>query len=76
MHPEKEIVNLWLNRKGFFTISNIKAANNREVDLLAINQKKKEILHVEIVSSITSIDTLSEKEIIERFENKSVLFSQ
>lgn len=76
MNPEKEIVNLWLNRKGFFTVAGITAANNREVDILAVKQshgKVEEIMHVEIVNSITSIDTVPLKDILERFNDKTVV---
>lgn len=73
MHAEKEIVNLWLNKKGFFTINSIKVGGNREIDIIAVKQssgKINEIWHVEIVSSITSVDNLHFEE---RFNNKKVV---
>jgi hypothetical protein len=73
MHAEKEIVNLWLNKNGFFTISGIKVGGNREIDILAVQQalgQIQEIWHVEILSSITSIDNISYEE---RFNNKQVV---
>ena len=73
MHSEKEIVKLWLNRKGFFTISNIKVGGNREIALLAIKHEKnliKEIWHIEIVSSIINSDNF---QIDDKFNNKNVI---
>ena len=39
MNPDREIVNWWLNKRGFFTINNIKASKNREIDILAVKTK-------------------------------------
>ena len=36
MNPEREIVNLWLNKKGFFTISSLPLPNNKIIDILAV----------------------------------------
>ncbi len=54
---EKEIVNYWLNKKGFFTISNIKVARNKDLGILALKfnkEKLKELLHIEVSCSISS----------------------
>jgi len=59
MSAEKEIVNYWYNKKGFFTISNIKA-NNKDVGILAIDSKSKEVLHVQVSCSLTG--TIDSKE--------------
>ena len=59
MSAEKEIVNYWYNKKGFFTISNIKA-NNKDVGILAVNHESKEALHVQVSCSLTG--TIDSKE--------------
>jgi len=54
---EKDIVNYWLNKKGFFTISNIKVARNKDLGILALRfdkEKLKELLHIEVSCSISS----------------------
>lgn len=54
MSPEKDVVNLWLNRQGFFTVSDINA-NNRVVDIIAIRQKNQPVVqHVELHCSVSS----------------------
>ncbi|MGM5484321.1 MAG: hypothetical protein ACQEP1_00410 [Nanobdellota archaeon] len=60
MGPEKDIVEFWLNRKGFYTIKDIPDGKNT-IDFIA---KGKEVWHVEIVSSIINAD---KKEIKKRF---------
>ncbi len=59
MSAEKEIVNFWCNKKGFFTISNIKV-NNKDVGILAINHESKEVLHIQVSCSLTG--TIDSKE--------------
>lgn len=59
MSAEKEIVNYWCNKKGFFTINNIKA-NNKDVGILAINPKSQEVLHIQVSCSLTG--TIDSKE--------------
>ena len=57
MTAEKDIVNYWLNKKGFFTISNIKASRNKDIGILALRfdkEKLKELLHIEVSCSISS----------------------
>lgn len=76
MKAEKDIVNLWLNKNGFFTINSIKVGSNREIDILAIQNalgKTDEIWHIEIVSSVSTIDNIPLKDINERFNNKLVI---
>ena len=78
MSAEQEIVNCWCNRKGFFTISNIKA-NNKDIGILAINPKSQEILHMQVICSLTgTIDSKemgisAEKISEEKFYNNSIL---
>ena len=57
MSAEKEIVNYWYNKKGFFTINNIKTTSNRDIGILALRINKNEIeevFHVQVSCSITS----------------------
>ena len=82
MSAEKEIVNYWCNKKGFFTINNIKTNNNKDAGILALkfdNDKVDEILHIEVSCSITNNITETAdlgksvgKIISERFDDKSV----
>lgn len=62
MSAEREIVNLWLNRRGFFTIAGINTGS-RVVDFVAIRhaQGTTEIMHVEVSCSI-SANALFEKD--------------
>lgn len=55
MEPEREIVNWWLNRNGFFTLNNIKAAKNKEIGTLALKFGKGEsdIQHIEVNCSVS-----------------------
>jgi hypothetical protein len=76
MNPEKEIVNLWLNKNGFFTINDINAGKNKVIDIIAIkhsNGNLDKIQHVEVSCSISS--GFAEKELnecIKKFEDKTV----
>ena len=75
MNPEREIINWWLNQKGFFTINNIKASKNREIDILAVKLKDGKIeavQQIELACSITAIDNFKPDEYLARFEDKSV----
>ena len=50
MSAEKEVVNFWLNRKGYFTVSNIKSGN-KDVGILALKFDKDSltrIMHIEV----------------------------
>jgi len=56
LSAEKQIVDYWLNSKGFFTITNLKAGN-KDVGILALKFSEgsvKEVWHVEVNCSITS----------------------
>jgi len=75
MNPEREVINWWLNRKGFFSINNITASNNREIDLIAVKVKDgkvEKVQNIEMACSITSIDNFKPDEYLKRFEDKSV----
>lgn len=81
LSAEKEIVNYWYNKNGFFTINNIKAAN-RDVGVLALKFKKEkleEVHHIEVSCSISgntmekNLDSFVKKTIDEKFNNKSVI---
>lgn len=77
MNPEKEIVNLWLNRQGFFTVSDINA-NNRVVDIIAIRQRGQPVVqHVELHCSVSSPSAVvSEKEkadLLRKFNDANVI---
>ncbi len=76
MNPEKEIVNLWLSKKGFFTINDINAGKNKIIGLIAVklsNGKLEKVQHVEVSCSVSP--GIAEKEIedyIRKFYDKSV----
>lgn len=54
MSPEREIVNLWLNRNGFFTVSGLNAGS-RVVDFVALRHKRGfDVSHVQVSCSISS----------------------
>ncbi len=80
MSPEKDIVNLWLNRQGFFTVSDINA-NNRVVDIIAIRQKgqpnQPTVQHVELHCSVaSSTAVVSDKEkadLLRKFNDSNVI---
>jgi len=78
LSAEKEIVNFWLNRKSFFTISNLKT-KNKDVGLLALKfdkQNLKRIVHVEVICSITGFsdkNNIFEKIVFEKFGDKNVV---
>lgn len=58
MSAEKEVVNFWLNRKGYFTVSNIKSGN-KDVGILALKLDKDSltrIMHIEISCSISGFN--------------------
>lgn len=79
MSPEKDIVNLWLNRQGFFTVSDINA-NNRVIDIVAIRQSQQGqpvVRHVELNCSVASSQAVvSEKEkadLLRKFNDTNVI---
>jgi hypothetical protein len=80
LSAEKEIVNYWYNKNGFFTINNIKAAN-RDIGILALKIKKEkldEIQHIEVSCSISgnvfekNLTNFIKKVIDEKFDNKDI----
>ena len=56
MSAEKEIVNYWYNRNGFFTVNNIKTTNNRDAGIIALKLEKENhvVMHVQVSCSITN----------------------
>lgn len=57
MSAEKEIVNYWYNKKGFFTINNIKTRSNKDAGLLALKFDEDgvdNVFHIEVSCSITN----------------------
>ncbi len=58
MSAEKEVVNFWLNRKGYFTVNNLKSGN-KDIGILALKFDKgtlTNIMHVEVSCSITGFN--------------------
>ena len=82
MSAEKEIVNYWYNKKGLFTVNNIKTSSNRDCGILALKfdkDKVSEVLHVEVscsitnnISETTNLDKSIGRIVEEKFENKNV----
>ena len=78
MSAEKEVVNFWLNRKGYFTVNNLKSGN-KDIGILALKFDKgslTNIMHVEVNCSITGFNEQSyvmEKLIDEKFDDKSLI---
>lgn len=82
MSAEKDIVNYWYNKKGFFTINNIKAGN-RDIGIIALkfnNETIQEAHHIEVICSVSSTiiekkaDSFVTKIIKDKFENKAVTY--
>ena len=79
---EKDIVNYWYNKKGLFTVNNLKTSGNRDAGILALKfdkDKVNEVFHVQVSCSITnniSDTTNLEKSITriidEKFWDKSI----
>ena len=78
MSAEKEVVNFWLNRKGYFTINNLKSGN-KDIGLLALKFDKeslKRTIHVNVCCSITGFadqNHIFEKNIFEKFNDKNIV---
>lgn len=80
MSAEKEIVNYWYNKKGLFTVNNIKTSNNRDCGILALKfdkDKVNEVIHIEVSCSITNniaettnLDKSIGRRVSEKFGNK------
>ena len=83
MSAEKEIVNYWYNKKGMFTINNIKTSSNRDCGILALKfdkDKVSEVFHIEVscsitnnISKTTNLDKSVGKIVEEKFENDLVI---
>ena len=82
MSAEKEIVNYWYNKKGLFTINNIKTSSNRDCGILALKfdkDKVNEVYHIEVSCSITNnipettnLSKSVSKIVDEKFEDEDV----
>ncbi len=77
LSAEKEVVNFWLNRKGYFTVNNLKSGN-KDVGVLALKFDKgvlTHIMHVEVTCSITGFSEQNSsmgKVIDEKFDDKNI----
>lgn len=74
MQPEKEIVEFWLSRQGFFTIADINAGS-RVIDLVAIRQDKlpAKVAHVEIACYVSGPGSLKGADLLKKFSLPSVV---
>ena len=78
MSAEKEVVNFWLNRKGYFTVNNLKSGN-KDIGILALKFDKgslTNVRHVEVNCSITGFSEQSyvmDKIIDEKFDDKNLV---
>src|SRR3989338_4822065 len=78
MSAEKEVVNFWLNRKGYFTVNNLKSGN-KDIGILALKFDKgtlTNIMHVEVSCSITGFNEQSniiDRVIDEKFNDENVV---
>jgi len=82
MSAEKEIVNYLYNKKGLFTINNIKTSSNRDCGILALKFDKdrvNEVFHIEVSCSITNniaettnLSKSISRIVDEKFEDKSI----
>jgi len=77
MSAEKEVVNFWLNRKGYFTVNNLKSGN-KDIGILALKFDKgtlTHIMHVEINCSITGFNEQNyavDKLVDDKFDDKNI----
>jgi hypothetical protein len=77
LSAEKEAVNFWLNRKGYFTVGNLKSGN-KDIGLLALKFDKgilTHVMHIEIICSISgSADQsyIMDRLIDEKFYDESI----
>lgn len=78
MSAEKEVVDFWLNRRGYFTVNNLKSGN-RDIGILALkfdNGSLKHVMHVEVSCSITASaeqNYAMGKVIDEKFYDKNII---
>ena len=77
LSAEKEVVNFWLNRKGYFTVNNLKNGN-KDIGILALKSDKgtlTHIMHVEVNCSITGFSEQNNAIyglIGDKFEDKNI----
>ena len=77
MSAEKEVVNFWLNRKGYFTVNNLKSGN-KDIGIHALKFDKgtlTHIMHVEVNCSITGFSEQNNAIyglVGDKFENKNI----
>jgi hypothetical protein len=78
LSAEKEVVNFWLNRKGYFTVNNLKSGN-KDIGLLALRfeeSKLTNVLHFEVNCSISGFSEQNynvSKLIDEKFDDKNLI---
>ena len=73
MDAEKDIVEVWLNQQGFFTIKDLNAGKN-VIDLIGLKIKANKIervVHVEIACSVSG--DLPIREYLKKFKDKDVI---
>ncbi len=51
MNPAEEIVKYWLQSKGYFLQSSIRLPKNKEIDILAVDEKGEKF-HIEVSVSV------------------------
>jgi len=77
LSAEKEVINFWLNRKGYFTVNNLKSGNT-DIGILALKFDKgvlTHIMHVEIICSITGFSEQNfaiDKLIDDKFDDRNI----
>ena len=80
MSAEKEVVNFWLNRKGYFTVNNLKSGN-KDIGILALKFDKgalANIMHVEVICSITGFNeqnNIIDGVINEKFNDNNIIIA-
>jgi len=78
LSSEKEVVNFWLNRKGYFTIRNLKS-RNKDIGIIALkfdDGSLTKIMHIEVFCSLTgSADQnfIMNRIIHEKFNDKDII---
>ena len=77
MSAEREVVNFWLNRKGYFTVNNLKSGN-KDIGILALKFDKgvlTHIMHLEVICSVTGFSEQNyaiDKLINDKFDDKNI----
>ena len=74
MNPAEEIVKYWLQSKGYFLQSSIRLPQNRELDILAINDKGDR-LHIEVSAAVRMANYSRNAEELEDFFNTTKFLS-